>query len=57
MAVLLNLCNLRMNKESLEQTAIGRSLNKIYLIFHKSEVRMTLGFTVNFLAGVFLAMI
>lgn len=50
MAVLLNLCNLRMSKESLhEQATIGRSLNKVYLIFHKSEVRMTLGFTVNFL--------
>lgn len=43
-----------MNKESLhEQATIGRFLNKVYPILHKSEMRMTLGFTVNFLTGVF----
>lgn len=49
-AVLLNLWNFRMGKESLhDQVTTGRSIKKVYLSSHKSEVRTTLGVTVSFL--------
>lgn len=57
-AVLMNLCDLRISKEShCEQATINRSLNEVYLFFHKTEVRMTLVFRVNFLTGAFVTMI